>query len=65
MILFRYILYGIVIFLIVRMLTGRVENKGSFSGKSDLGKESNKNSKKVSKEIGEYVDYEDVKKDRT
>lgn len=47
------------------MLTGRVENKGSFSGKSDLGKESNKNSKKVSKEIGEYVDYEDVKKDRT
>jgi len=65
MILFRYILYGIVIFLIVRMLTGRVQNKEPFSEKQNLGKESKNSSKKVSKEIGEYVDYEDVKKDRT
>lgn len=64
MVLFRVILYAVVIYLIVRMFTGRVENKGPFSGKSGLERESNKNSKKVSKKIGEYVDYEDVKKDR-
>ena len=47
------------------MLTGRVQNKEPFSEKQNLGKESKNSSKKVSKEIGEYVDYEDVKKDRT
>jgi hypothetical protein len=65
MFLFRVILFAIVIFLIVRLFTGSGSNKGPFSGKSDLEKQSDKNSKKVSKEIGEYVDYEDVKKDKT
>jgi hypothetical protein len=62
MILFRFILYAVVIFLIVRMVTGSLGNKGPFDGKPDLDKESKKSSKKVSKEVGEYVDYEDVKK---
>jgi hypothetical protein len=62
MILIRFILYGVVIYLIVRMLVGYVDVKDTSSGKPDLDKESKKNNKKISKEIGEYVDYEDVKK---
>jgi len=62
MILFRFILYAVVIYLIVRLFTGQAENKQTNSGKADLEKDSTKNNKKVSKEIGEYVDYEDVKK---
>jgi hypothetical protein len=65
MFLFRVILFAVVIFLIVRVFNWSGSNKGSFSGKSDLGKQSDKNSKKVSKGIGEYVDYEDVKKNKT
>jgi hypothetical protein len=65
MILFRVILFAVVIFLIVRMFTGSGANKGPFSGKSDFGKQNDKNSKKVSKEVGEYVDYEDVKKNKS
>ena len=60
MIFFRFILYGLVIFLILRMLIGVGE------GKKDTGKDSIKtdttNGKKISKRIGEYIDYEDVDK---
>ena len=62
MILFRFILIGLVIYLVVRLLIGYVDKKESFSGKQDIGKNNNANNKKVSKEIGEYVDYEDVDK---
>ena len=65
MILFRVVLFAAVIYLIVRMFIGSGANRGPFAGKSDLEGQSDKNSKKVSKEIGEYVDYEDVKKDKT
>jgi hypothetical protein len=62
MILIRYILYALVIYLIVRLFAGQAVNKQTNSGKVDLEKDSAKSNKKVSKEIGEYVDYEDLKK---
>ncbi len=62
MILFRYILYGLVIFLIVRMLTGVGESKKNSGKANDSIKTNSANAKKISKRIGEYVDYEDVDK---
>jgi hypothetical protein len=60
MILIRYLLIGLIVYLLVRSFvrfgdgTGRmqdgIKNKDKQAGK------------KVSKEIGEYVDYEEVKK---
>ena len=61
MIFFRYILYGLVIFLIIRMLTGVGEGKKDTAGKDSI-KTNTTNGKKISKRIGEYIDYEDVDK---
>ncbi len=62
MILVRYLLIGLIIFLIFRSFASSVGG-----GQTDAGKTDNKNNskspvKKVSKEIGEYIDYEEVKK---
>lgn len=62
MIFFRYILYGLVIFLIVRLLIGVGEGNKDTSGKSDSIKTNSTNEKKISKKIGEYIDYEDLDK---
>lgn len=62
MILIRYLLICIIGYLIIRaFINYREESKTS----SDINKSEKKNkipSKKVSKEIGEYIDYEEIKK---
>jgi hypothetical protein len=60
MILFRYILIFIIVFLITRSFFrfNQVEdNKGKDRDRSDRNKSQKK---KISKEIGEYIDYEEV-----
>jgi large-conductance mechanosensitive channel len=56
--LIRFILVGIIIYLIVRSFARYFEEKDT----SELEQEREKNtkSKGVSKEVGEYVDYEEV-----
>ncbi|MBN2862868.1 MAG: hypothetical protein JXN62_06885 [Bacteroidales bacterium] len=60
MILFRYILIFLIVFLITRSFFrfNQVEDrKGKDTNRSDRNKSQKK---KISKEIGEYIDYEDV-----
>jgi large-conductance mechanosensitive channel len=60
MILIRYILIFIIVFLITRSFFrfNQVEdNKGKDTDRSDRNKSQEK---KISKEIGEYIDYEEV-----
>jgi hypothetical protein len=60
MILIRYLLIGLIVYLIVRSL---VRFRGGPDKKQDGNKSNDMQaSKKVSKEIGEYIDYEEVKK---
>ena len=60
MILIRYLLIGLIVYLLVRSFV----RFGNGSDNSQQGVKSNdkQTGKKVSKEIGEYVDYEEVKK---
>jgi hypothetical protein len=61
MILIRLILIVLIAFLAIRAFLG-------FASRSHVspkpGKDDNSPAKKVSKEIGEYVDYEEVKKEK-
>ena len=60
MILIRYILIFIIVFLITRSFfrINQVEdNKGKDTDRSGRNKSQKK---KISKEIGEYIDYEEV-----
>jgi hypothetical protein len=62
MILVRFLLIGLIVYLIVRSFTrygGGDRPSASQSGQNKNGKQV---TKKVSKEIGEYIDYEEVKK---
>lgn len=61
MILIRYILICIIGYLIVRYLIIYIEKGKPTVGKSGAEKKDSAPSKKVSKEIGEYIDYEDIK----
>jgi len=62
MILIRFALVGLIIFLLVRSFMRFGEEERPSQQKSGPDQSSKSNSKKVSKEIGEYVDYEDVDK---
>jgi hypothetical protein len=62
MIFFRFILFGLVIYLIVRLLIGVGEVKKDTGKTKDGIKTNSTNEKKISKKIGEYIDYEDVDK---
>jgi hypothetical protein len=62
MILIRYLLIIIIAYLVIRAFIN-YGKEATLS--SDINKEDKKNttpSKKVSKEIGEYIDYEELKK---
>ena len=61
MILIRYLLICIIGYLIVRSFVKFGEEKSSVE-KHEQAKKDEATQKKVSKEIGEYVDYEEVKK---
>ncbi len=54
----RFILVGIIVYLIVRSFTRYFEEKDTSAREQE--REKNTKSKGVSKEIGEYVDYEEV-----
>lgn len=62
MILIRYLLIIIIGYLIVRSFINYGEESKSPPGKSHVDKKSNTSGKKVSREIGEYIDYEEIKK---
>jgi hypothetical protein len=60
MILIRYLLIGLIVYLLVRSFVRFGDGPGR---KQDGFKSNDKQSgKKVSKEVGEYIDYEEVKK---
>lgn len=61
MILIRYLLICIIGYLIVRSFVKFGEEKSSVENR-EQAKKDKVPQKKVSKEIGEYVDYEEVKK---
>ena len=61
MILIRYLLICIIGYLIIRSFVKFGQDKSSGDRREPL-KNDKAAQKKVSKEIGEYIDYEDVKK---
>ncbi len=62
MILFRYFLIGLAIYLLVRSFVRYNEETRHEEQKKDNGS-AGKKDRKIPKEIGEYVDYEEVKED--
>ena len=54
----RYILIGILVFLIIRLFVRHEKD----NNKKNTGDKIKFNGKKISKNIGEYVDYEEVDK---
>jgi hypothetical protein len=62
MILIRYILICVVVYLLMRSFI-RFSNNDNPAARTDKpDKNSKPVNKRVSKEVGEYIDYEDVKK---
>jgi len=62
MILVRFILIALIIYLIVRSFVKFGNGEGPSAGKTGPHDNDKNVTKKVSKEIGEYIDYEEVKK---
>lgn len=62
MILIRYFLVGLIIYLLFRSFASSVGSEQPDSGKTEQKNNTKPPVKKVSKEIGEYVDYEEIKK---
>ena len=61
MILVRLILIGLVIYLLVRYLLESLGNSGNDKPVNEPENSQKIRNKKVSKEIGEYIDYEEIK----
>jgi len=62
MILIRYLLICIIGYLVVRVFMNFSHGKKVSVDKNDEGKKDNVPQKKVSKKIGDYIDYEEIKK---
>ena len=60
--LFRIALIMIIIYLIQRAFTGKSSTGEGHGGNVKINPPPQNKKSKVSKEIGEYVDYEEVKK---
>jgi hypothetical protein len=60
MILFRVFLIGLIVYLIVRSFTKY--NKGDLTSHKPAPENKDSSGKKISKEIGEYIDYEELDK---
>jgi large-conductance mechanosensitive channel len=58
--LIRFFLISLIVYLIVRSFTRYWNTEESPRQKPEAGSNDIKNGKKISKEIGEYVDYEEV-----
>jgi hypothetical protein len=65
MILIRYLLICIIGYLIVRSIIKFGKEDKSSTNIHQQGGKDKVTSKKVSKEIGEYIDYEEIKKDKS
>ena len=61
MILFRYLLIGLIVYLLVRSFT-RYGKEEPSAKRPEAEKKNDNPGKKVSKEIGEYIDYEEIDK---
>jgi hypothetical protein len=61
MILVRYILIGLIIYLIVRSFLKYGGGDGH-SVHQNAGNKKSQITKKISKETGEYIDYEEIRK---
>lgn len=59
--LFRFILVGLIIYLLVRSFTRYFREEGERREVPEDNK--NADTKKISKDIGEYVDYEEIDKE--
>jgi hypothetical protein len=62
MILIRYLLITIIGYLIIRSFINYGKERSSSPYIQKTEKKNKTTSKKVSKEIGEYIDYEEIKK---
>jgi hypothetical protein len=62
MILIRFALISLIIFLIVRSFIRIGEESRASEKAAEREKKSSDSGKKISKKIGEYIDYEDIKK---
>jgi len=58
--LIRIILIGLIIYLVVRMFVRYFEITGDTGQESGQNGKNTPDKKKVSKETGEYIDYEEV-----
>jgi hypothetical protein len=63
MIFIRFFLIGLIVYLIVRSFFRYGDADGPAAGQNgNTGNSSTTTGKKVSKKVGEYIDYEEVKK---
>ena len=62
MILVRIILISLIVYLIIRSFVRSLETRRPETHKPEPDSRSNSGNKKVSKEIGEYIDYEELDK---
>jgi len=63
MLLIRFLLVSLIIYMIIRSFVKFYNEEESSKLKRDPDKKSsNLPNKKVSKEVGEYIDYEEIKK---
>jgi hypothetical protein len=62
MILIRFVLISLVIYLVIRSLIRYGEKENPSVHTNEPESSGSRSSKGVSKKIGEYIDYEDVKK---
>jgi large-conductance mechanosensitive channel len=58
--LIRFILVGIIIYLLVRSFVKYFEEQETLTRKPERDQKNETKTKGVSKEIGEYIDYEEV-----
>ncbi len=65
MILIRYLLIFLIGYLVIRAFVNYSHSDANETGEHNVKKKDQAPSKKVSKEIGEYVDYEEVKKGKS
>lgn len=56
----RILLYGLIFLLVIRMINSTFRTKPTEKKKTNINTDNTKK-KKVSKDVGEYVDYEEVK----
>lgn len=63
MILIRFALISLIAYLIIRSFVRYTEAEKKVDGRAEPKGTTTHDSKKVSKEIGEYIDYEEVEKE--